>query len=55
MIRMADEASGAISPAAGAIHGSKLEMLEKLGALRDRGILTQHEFETQKAEILGLE
>jgi hypothetical protein len=55
MIRSADEAPDEVSPTAGAIQESKLEMLEKLGALRDRGILTQDEFETQKAKILGLE
>jgi hypothetical protein len=32
---------------------SVADELEKLASLRDRGILTQREFETQKAKLLG--
>ena len=34
--------------------GVKLEQLEKLATLRDRGILTEEEFGAQKSKILGL-
>jgi hypothetical protein len=30
-----------------------IEKLEKLGELRDKGVLTEAEFEAQKAQILG--
>jgi hypothetical protein len=33
---------------------SYLEELEKLGALRDQGIITDEEFEAKKAQLLGL-
>jgi hypothetical protein len=29
------------------------ERLEKLGRLRDQGVITQEEFDAQKAKILG--
>jgi hypothetical protein len=32
---------------------SALDELEKLGKLKEQGILTQDEFDTQKAKILG--
>lgn len=32
---------------------SLIEQLEKLGALRDQGILTQAEFDAQKAKLLA--
>jgi Short C-terminal domain len=32
---------------------STIEQLKELGALRDQGILTDEEFATQKAKILG--
>lgn len=32
----------------------QLAELEKLGQLRDQGILTQEEFDAKKAQILGL-
>ena len=42
-----DAASGAGDP-------SYLEELEKLGELRDKGIITDEEFEAKKKELLGL-
>jgi len=33
---------------------SYLEELEKLGELRDKGIITDAEFEAKKKELLGL-
>jgi hypothetical protein len=30
-----------------------ITQLERLGALRDQGILTEEEFEAQKAKLLG--
>jgi membrane protease subunit (stomatin/prohibitin family) len=30
-----------------------IEQLEKLGELRDKGVLTEAEFEEQKAQLLG--
>lgn len=43
------------APAAPAGGGSDelIEQLRKLGALRDQGILTDAEFETQKAKLLA--
>ena len=32
---------------------ARLEQLGTLGTLRDQGVLTDEEFETQKARILG--
>lgn len=37
----------------GAESGSAVEQLERLAALRDRGVLTDAEFEQQKAQILS--
>jgi len=44
------------SQAAGSGTGeeSYLEELEKLGELRDKGIITDEEFEAKKKELLGL-
>ena len=44
------------APAAAASAGepSYLEELEKLGDLRDKGIITDEEFEAKKKELLGL-
>jgi len=48
----ADPAPAASAPAAPA--PSYLEELEKLGDLRDKGIITDAEFEAKKKELLGL-
>ncbi|MFJ4208536.1 SHOCT domain-containing protein [Paenarthrobacter sp. NPDC089675] len=54
MIRSIDEATPhPISPEM-EVSGSRLEMLEKLATLKERGTLTQEEFEAEKARILGL-
>jgi hypothetical protein len=47
-------AAPAIAPAASAptTHGTLAERLARLAALRDRGVLTEAEFETQKARLL---
>ena len=45
----APEATGS-----GGGEDSYLEELEKLGELRDKGIITDEEFETKKKELLGL-
>jgi L-fucose isomerase-like protein len=37
-----------------AAGGSYLDDLERLGALRDQGVLTEEEFQAQKQKILGL-
>jgi len=39
--------------AAGSDTDDLMEQLEKLGELRDKGILTDAEFQTQKAKLLG--
>lgn len=36
------------------ITDQQLDELEKLGELKEKGILTEEEFETKKAQILGL-
>ena len=41
------------APAAAAGSDDLIEKLQKLGALRDQGILTDAEFEAQKAKILA--
>jgi Short C-terminal domain len=33
--------------------GGQVSELERLGSLRDRGVLTQDEFETEKAALLA--
>ena len=43
----------ATAPAAAPAAEDPLDRLEKLGKLRDAGVLTPAEFEAQKAEILG--
>jgi hypothetical protein len=41
------------APAAGGGMESVLEQLKQLGELRDAGVLTEAEFEAQKAKLLG--
>lgn len=41
------------APAAGPDMETKLEQLKELGALKDQGVLTEVEFEQQKARILN--
>lgn len=43
----------AAAPAAGGIEQSVIDQLKELGALRDQGILTDDEFNAQKAKLLG--
>jgi hypothetical protein len=43
----------AYAPPAGADIDEKIEKLKQLGQLRDQGILTDAEFEAQKAKILA--
>jgi hypothetical protein len=45
------EADDASAPAA---EPDYLDELERLGALRDRGIITEEEFEAKKKQLLGL-
>ena len=40
-------------PAQGSDMDSKLAQLKDLGALKDQGVLTEAEFEAQKAKILN--
>ncbi len=47
----APEMPGSSAPAGGD-HGSILSLLEQLGALKDKGILTEEEFAAKKAELL---
>jgi hypothetical protein len=53
------EAAGAASPtaapapAAAASSGDMLQRLEQLGRLREQGVLTDEEFQVQKAALLG--
>lgn len=41
------------APVAGGGGDDLIEQLEKLGKLRDQGILTEDEFSAQKAKLLG--
>jgi hypothetical protein len=61
-VKAREAAAAGGAPAAGAIPGAspaapseddELARLEKLGKLRDSGVLTADEFETQKRKILG--
>jgi transcription initiation factor TFIID subunit TAF12 len=49
----AQYAEPAPAPAAGAGMGSVLDQLKQLGELKDAGVLTEAEFEAQKAKLLG--
>jgi Short C-terminal domain len=41
------------APPAPAPAADPVEQLEKLGELRDKGVLTEEEFQEQKAKVLG--
>jgi hypothetical protein len=43
----------AAPPAAGGLSPDAMEQLKSLGQLHDQGILTDQEFEQQKAKVLG--
>jgi putative oligomerization/nucleic acid binding protein len=49
-----DQAAAAAAPAQGpgVMSDAKFAELEKLGRLKDEGVLTQEEFDAQKAKIL---
>ncbi|HTR73894.1 MAG TPA: SHOCT domain-containing protein [Solirubrobacterales bacterium] len=49
--QMAPPAPAPAAPAAG--EESTIDQLKQLGELKDQGILTEAEFEAQKAKILG--
>jgi len=42
-----------VSPAAAPSQASTLDQLKELGELKQQGVLTDEEFEAQKAKILG--
>jgi Short C-terminal domain len=42
------------APSAGGITDETMAQLQKLGQLKEQGILTQEEFDAQKAKLLGL-
>ena len=48
------EQPGTSSTGAAGVSTGYLEEIEKLGSLRDAGILTDEEFATKKSQILGL-
>jgi len=50
--RMKEEQQNAEQGAADASSGEVFEALEKLGALRDKGVITEEEFEQQKRKLL---
>ncbi len=45
-----EQAAAAAGP--GVMNDAKFQELEKLGRLKDEGVLTQEEFDAQKAKIL---
>jgi Short C-terminal domain len=51
----AQDASSAEAPvqSAGPSQGDQLEQLKELGELKSSGVLTEQEFQAQKAKILG--
>ncbi|TDK88527.1 SHOCT domain-containing protein [Mycobacterium paragordonae] len=50
---MQEQAMLAMQPQAPAASQDPLDRLERLAALKDRGVLTDEEFEQQKRRILG--
>jgi hypothetical protein len=46
-------ASAAPAPAAGGVTSEALAKLEQLAALKERGVLSEDEFEVQKRQLLG--
>jgi hypothetical protein len=51
--QVAAAAAGRPAPPVLGAHGGELKALEMLASLRDRGILTEAEFQAQKAKLLG--
>jgi hypothetical protein len=49
----AQRVQAAAPPAAPAAQEDTISQLERLGALKSQGILTEEEFEAQKAKLLG--
>ena len=47
------EAPPQAAPPAAAPAADPVEQLEKLGKLRDNGVLTEEEFQAEKAKLLG--
>jgi len=45
--------SGSPSPSTGKEENNVLAMIEQLSALRDKGVLTEEEFQKKKAELLA--
>lgn len=48
------QAEPAAQPVASSSTDDQMAQLEKLGQLKDQGILTQEEFDAKKKQILGL-
>jgi putative oligomerization/nucleic acid binding protein len=48
----AQQQTGA-APASGGLSPEAIDQLKELGQLKDQGVLTEAEFETQKQSILG--
>lgn len=46
-------AAPAPAASAGGLSDEAIAQLEKLGQLKDAGVLTQEEFDAQKAQLLG--
>jgi hypothetical protein len=51
---MQQQAAAAPPPAAGGISDDAIEQIQKLGALKDQGLITDDEFEAQKRKLLGV-
>jgi hypothetical protein len=47
-------AAAAPPPAAAPAEDDAIAQIEKLGALKDKGLLTEEEFAAQKAKLLGM-
>jgi len=50
---MQQQAAAAPPPAAGGISDDAIEQIQKLGALKEQGLITDDEFEAQKRKLLG--
>jgi len=46
-------APAAAAPGAGGLSSDAVEKLKQLGSLRDQGVLTEEEFQQQKARLLA--
>jgi hypothetical protein len=52
--QMMQQQAAAAPPPAGGITDDAIAQIQKLGALKDQGLITDDEFEAQKRKLLGV-